>query len=298
MKYNNNFFNDLDSGLYVVATPIGNLGDLSIRAKFILESCDLLIAEDTRVAIKLLSSFNLNKPKLGILSMHKFNESKLINELKKFNLKNLIFALISDAGTPTICDPGSKLVNFCYENGIKIFGVPGPCSFVTAFSVSGFETVKNEPLVFWGFFPRKTNDQISRLKKMMTIGGYFSFFETSTRLKKSLNVCKEYLGGNCKIFIGREITKKFETLWKGKLIDYLLYIDNINIENKEKLCGEFVVIVEVIKTKQINSTDQNALEWIEIMRPYLRDSELATILSKRFKITKNHIYSLLKKNEN
>ena len=297
MKSSKTFFNDLDLGLYVVATPIGNLGDLSIRAKFILESCDLLIAEDTRVATKLLSAFNLSKPKLGVISMHKFNESKVIFELEKFNLKNLIFALISDAGTPTICDPGSKLVNFCYEKGIKIFGVPGPCSFITAFSVSGFEPVKNEPLVFWGFFPRKTNDQISRLEQMKTLGGYFSFFQTSSRLEKSLNMCKEYLGDNCKIYIGREITKKFETLWKGKLRDYLLYIDNTNIKNKEKLCGEFVVIIEVIKTKQINSTDHNTLEWIKALKPHLRNSELANILSKKFKTTKNHIYSLLKKDE-
>ena len=134
-----------------------------------------------------------------------------------------------------------------------------------------------------------------RRKNMKDIGGHFVFFQTSSRLKNSLEVCEKELGGNCNLFIGREITKKFETLWRGKITEYLQNIEDINTKVDKKQCGEFVMIIEVFKKKEVCLSDEKILEWIHVMRPHLKDSELAGILSKKMKITKNYVYSLLKK---
>ena len=140
--------NNIKPGLYCVATPIGNLGDITLRALEVIKNSDLILCEDTRVSKKLLSKFNINKK---LVSHHKFNENKNLNFILKILENNKIISMISDAGTPAISDPGRILINRCIEKNINIFSVPGPSAVSAAISVSGF----SDKYLFCGFLPQK-----------------------------------------------------------------------------------------------------------------------------------------------
>jgi len=149
----------LNSGLYLISTPIGNLGDITLRAINVLKNSDLILCEDTRRSGKLLHYLKIKKK---LIPYHKFNEKKVSKKITEFIEKNKVVSLISDAGTPTISDPGLILVNKCIENGLKIYPIPGPSAVTTALSVSGF----NEKFLFYGFLSKKENELNNILKKL------------------------------------------------------------------------------------------------------------------------------------
>ena len=179
-------------GLYVISTPIGNLQDLSLRAKVILEQCELVLAEDTRLANKLFNSFNIDKKKNQILSCYRFNETQRMNKLNFEKLGTCMVGLVSDAGTPSVSDPGSKIVEKYHQLGLPVFSVPGCCSVMAGFSISGIELKNNQTLTFGGFFPRKEKDVQRLLNKLSCGSDYVIFFETVSRL--------EYLLGHLEKF--------------------------------------------------------------------------------------------------
>ena len=141
---------EIKSGLYIIATPIGNLDDITIRAIEVLKKSDYIMCEDTRISKKLLNKFKINSK---LISNHKFNEKKNILKIVEIIKSNQVVSLISDAGTPTISDPGAILINKCVENNINIFPISGPSAVTTAVSISGFD----EKYFFYGFFPEKKN---------------------------------------------------------------------------------------------------------------------------------------------
>ena len=194
--------NNLKPGLYCVATPIGNLGDITIRALEIIKNSDLILCEDTRVSKKLLNKFKINKK---LISNHKFNENKNLNFILE-NLENKkIISIISDAGTPAISDPGRILINKCVEKNIDIYSVPGPSAVSAAISVSGF----SDKHLFCGFLPERKNEIDKLFNSISNMNYSIVFFISPKKINKIIDLLKKYfLSRN--ILICREITKIHE----------------------------------------------------------------------------------------
>ena len=233
--------------LYLVATPIGNMGDLSPRAIEILQSADLVAAEDTRVTGSLLKKLGLEKK---LVSYYEHNaamrSSLLIRHLE--DGKNI--ALVSDAGTPAISDPGEDIVQECICRDIEIIPVPGPCAFVCALTVSGFSTKR---FSFIGFLPAKQNDRKKELEQVKHREETLIFYEAPHRLLKTLTDMHEVFGEDRRISVSREITKKFEEHIRGTLSQVLAHFETNPVK------GEFVIVVEG-GTKEESSFNELSLE--------------------------------------
>lgn len=219
------------SKLYLVPTPIGNLQDFTYRAVEVLNTVDLILAEDTRTSSKLLKHYNISKP---LTAFHQHNEHKSLDKIiDKLNSGSTI-ALVSDAGTPGISDPGFLLVRACVENNIDVECLPGSTAFVPALVSSGFPCDK---FVFEGFLPHKKGRQ-TRLKLLQEENRTIVFYESPHRLLKTLHQFKEYFGDERKIAVCRELTKIHEEVIRGTAEEL------INYYNANTLKGEIVIIVE------------------------------------------------------
>lgn len=199
--------------LHVVATPIGNLGDLSVRALDTLRSCTLIAAEDTRHTGALLAHFAITTP---MISLHDHNESQRAPELIARIRDGSSVALVSDAGTPAISDPGFALVRACAEAGIEVVAVPGPCAFVAALSISALPT---DRFCFEGFLPARPAARRARLRDLSAERRTLVFYESPHRIKETLADCVEHLGPARGAALAREITKLHETLYRGSLAE-------------------------------------------------------------------------------
>ena len=187
----------INPGLYLVSTPIGNMEDITLRALNILKKSDIILCEDTRRSGKLLSHFNINNK---LMPYHKFNEKKISYLIIESIKKNKIVSLISDAGTPSISDPGAILVNECVKNNIKIIPIPGASAVATALSISGF----SEKFFFYGFLPDKKQALINDLKKFSKLDGSFVFFISPKKINRVIPEIKNNFSGR-KIVFCREI---------------------------------------------------------------------------------------------
>jgi len=216
--------------LYLVPTPIGNLEDMTLRAIRILKEVDMILAEDTRTSSVLLKHFDIKTP---LLSHHKFNEHQAVDNVVQQLLSGQTIALISDAGTPAISDPGFLLVRKCIEKDIEIECLPGATAFVPALVVSGLPA---DRFCFEGFLPVKKGRQ-SRLKELASETRTMIFYESPFRLLKTLTQLAETLGNERKASISREISKFFEETKRGTLYELIEYFS----KNAPK--GEFVIVV-------------------------------------------------------
>jgi 16S rRNA (cytidine1402-2'-O)-methyltransferase len=221
--------------LYVVSTPIGNLEDITLRALRILKEADVILAEDTRVTRKLLDYYDI---KGNILSYHQHSNEARKFEILKLLLEGKKIALVSDAGTPGISDPGNELIDFLYQSypnnpPFKLEVVPGASSLTAALSISGFRT---NNFVFLGFMPKKGKEKI--LNKMKDLGFTFAFFESPNRVLKSLELLKDFFGGQKRVAVFRELTKVYETSYRGDLEAVINKLSN------SKIKGEVVVVLE------------------------------------------------------
>src|SRR3990167_2936950 len=217
--------------LYVVDTPIGNLEDITLRAVRIFSEVDIILAEDTRVTKKLLSSLNakwqMKNAKLVSYHQHSGEEKKL--EILKFLLDGKNIALVSDAGTPGISDPGNELIDYLlsYKPDLKIIPIPGASDITAALSVSGFRADK---FLFIGFLPKKKKEKLFKWLKEGKIT--FAFYESPHRILKTLETLEGAFGSYTRVFIARELTKLYETLYLGKIKDVIASL------KKEKVKGE------------------------------------------------------------
>ena len=177
--HNENKNNKLKSGLYIVATPIGNLGDITLRALDILKKSDYILCEDTRVSKNLLDRFEINSK---LISNHKFNEKKNLSKIINILKSDCVVSLISDAGTPSVSDPGAILVNECVSNNVNIFPISGASAVSTAVSISGF----NEKYFFYGFFPEKNSKLKDDFKKLANLNSCIVFFISPRTFNKSI----------------------------------------------------------------------------------------------------------------
>lgn len=219
------------SKLYLVPTPIGNLQDFTYRAVEVLNTVDLILAEDTRTSSKLLKHYNISKP---LTAFHQHNEHKSLDKIIDKLYSGSTIALVSDAGTPGISDPGFLLVRACVENNIDVECLPGATAFVPALVSSGFPCDK---FVFEGFLPHKKGRQ-TRLNLLQEENRTIVFYESPHRLLKTLQQFKEYFGDERKIAVCRELTKIHEEVIRGTAEEL------INYYNANTLKGEIVIIVE------------------------------------------------------
>ncbi|MCK4577304.1 MAG: 16S rRNA (cytidine(1402)-2'-O)-methyltransferase [Candidatus Marinimicrobia bacterium] len=215
--------------LYVVATPIGNLKDITQRALEVLAAVDLIAAEDTRVTGKLLSHYGISKPQV---SYHEHNEVRQAEALAEQLSAGKDIALVSDAGTPTISDPGYRLISLAARQGIEIVPIPGASSLLAALAVSGLPT---DRFLFEGFLPRKKG-RVSRLKELAQFDGTVIIFESAQRVKRTLQDMNEYFGPR-KMALCREITKKYETIMRGTITEVLTDLESATVK------GEIVLVV-------------------------------------------------------
>jgi 16S rRNA (cytidine1402-2'-O)-methyltransferase len=222
---------ELKGKLYIVPTPIGNMGDITLRAIEVLKNCDLVLAEDTRITGKLLSLLGLKKE---TLSMHKFNEHSRLEYVKNLLQEGKTIAYCSDAGTPGISDPGFLIVRECNRNAIPLEVLPGATAFIPALVASGLAA---ERFVFEGFLPQKKGRQ-TRMKELALETRTMIFYESPFRLVKSLTELGHYLGTERNACVSREITKLFEENRRGTLTELAAHYTQTPPK------GEIVVVVE------------------------------------------------------
>ncbi len=268
------------SVLYVVGTPIGNLNDLSFRALNILKNVSLIACEDTRQTKKIMNKFEFTN---HVMSFNKHNSfkkiPKLINDLKAG--KSL--ALVSDAGMPSICDPGEDLIKEVRSIGLNIICIPGPCAALTARVTSGLPSSK---FVFEGFLPKKKLDREKLLLEISKNEKTTILFESPHRLKKLLNQLKEYCGEEREIKVCRELTKKFEEHIGNNIKEVIAYF-----EEKEVL-GEITVVINGIKQNSKFDKRELKKELNDLINAGLSLSGASKYLAKRYGIKKSIIYNL------
>jgi len=225
------------STLYLVATPIGNLEDITLRALRVLRECDVVAAEDTRRSGQLLKHFGLSKP---LLSYFQFNEARRSEEIIERLRRGEKIALVTDAGSPGISDPGERVVRAAITAGFRVETVAGPCALVAALTASGLPTAEFH---FLGFLPHKSGQRRNQLTALLTVPGTLVFYESPYRIEKLLGELLEAFPER-DVVLARELSKKFEEFLRGKPADLLAQA------RKRSLKGEFVVLVAPADDRQ------------------------------------------------
>ena len=285
MTVNPKFQNkEIKKGLYIIPTPIGNLGDITYRAIEIFKKSDFILCEDTRISRKLMEKFEI---KSKLLPNHKFNEKKNLSQIINHLKNDKIISLISDAGTPGISDPGAILVRECVKEKINIFPLPGPSAVSTAVSISGF----SEKYFFYGFFPTKTKDIKNDLKLLSQLDSCIVFFISSKKINKAIPFIKNSFSER-DILICREMTKFYEEYLRFK-------VDNLKLFD-ENLKGELTLVIsEKKKIKKgsllLSESDKNS---IRKMTKKLSIKEIVNLISRNNGISKKEIYNFCLKIKN
>ena len=268
--------------LYIVSTPIGNLDDITLRAIEVLKNSDIILCEDTRRSIKLLLHYNINKK---LISYHKFNEKKQLNKIIEHFKEGKILALISDAGTPLLSDPGRILVNECLKKGIHVTPIPGVSSITSALSVSGFK----DQFLFYGFLP-KTENELEKVLSILSQNKFTQiFFAPSKKINFYIKKFKKFYSGR-KILIAKEITKIHEEFIR-KDVDHLRYF-------KDTFKGELTIVVSE-NTNKVQIFDEKKI--VNKVKKYLKKysvKDTVDLIFENEKINKKKIYNLCLKIKN
>ncbi|MGN8912822.1 16S rRNA (cytidine(1402)-2'-O)-methyltransferase [Anaerofustis butyriciformans] len=274
----------MNDKVYIVSTPIGNLEDMTFRAVKVLKEVDVILCEDTRHSIKLLNHFEI---KNKLISYHKFNEKERIDYILSLINEEKKIALISDAGTPLISDPGSILVKELIENNIKFTVVPGANALLPALILSGFNS---EEFLFTGFLQKKYSKKEEKLKTLKDLDKTLIFYSSPYELKDLLKAINNVLG-NRKVAISKEITKIHETTYRDEVINLIDIF-----ENEENIKGEFVVVVEGNKEEKKNLSME---ETKEIFQKRVESGEnpkdIIKNLAKENNLNKRELYNFLMK---
>lgn len=268
--------------LFVVATPIGNLDDITLRALNVLSSVDVIAAEDTRHSRTLLSRHGLDKT---LVTLHEHNEHQMAPKLVDRLLKGESVALVSDAGTPLLSDPGFRLVQAAIQAGIEVVTVPGPSSVTAALSISGLAT---DRFVFEGFLPARQAARRKRLSVLKSETRTLVFFESSHRIVDSLADLAAELGQDRYIAVCREMTKQFETVLRGPVSEVLGWIESDPNQKK----GEFVLVVSGSDADE-DRKFTNALTLARALQDHLPASQAARVAANLHDVSRRAIYSAL-----
>ena len=275
---------DNENGLYLVSTPIGNLKDITLRAIETLKKSSRILCEDTRVSRNLLDRYEI---KSQLISNHKFNESKNLNKIINLLKSGEIISLISDAGTPSISDPGAILVNECIKNNIKVIPIPGPSAVASAVSISGF----SEKFIFYGFLPEKKQALINAFSKISKFDETCVFFISPKKVNKIIPELKKNFSGR-KIVFCREISKIYEEFIRKNVDD----LDILDMELK----GELTIVVSEKKIDKNHSQElsESDINIIKKMINKLTIKEITEIISQNKDISKKEIYNYCLKLKN
>ena len=269
----------MNGKLYIVATPIGNLEDITLRALRILKDVDIIAAEDTRQTLKLLNHFEISKP---LMSYHRHNEeiksNILIEKLKKGN--NI--ALVSDAGTPGICDPGEEIIKKSIEEQIEVIPIPGPCAMINALIASGVDT---KEFCFLGFLPLNKKLRKEKIEEIKNAEKTIIIYEAPHKMKNTLGDLK-YILKDRKVVLARELTKVHEEFIRKDIEELLAIVDNLK--------GEMILIIEGIKKKDNVENKLNNLTLEEHYKYYenqgIDKKEIIKKIAKDRNVNKNDIY--------
>lgn len=265
--------------LYLVATPIGNLSEVSPRAQEVFSAMDYLACEDTRNSGLLFKKLGIDKP---LISCHEHNEEEAASKIVALLLSGKKVAYVSDAGYPAISDPGSRLVNKCLSNGIKIAVVNGPSASLCALVASGLDT---SHYYFEGFLPSKSSERDAELQDLSLRKETLVFYEAPHRIKKTLEAMAKILGDERKACLARELTKLHEEYIRGSLLE----LKNID---ESTLLGEMVVVVEGKKSEQKAYTDEDIAKLLKETLKDKKGKEAVVYVSETYHIPKNKTYQI------
>ncbi|MBN3941499.1 16S rRNA (cytidine(1402)-2'-O)-methyltransferase [Nostoc sp. 'Peltigera membranacea cyanobiont' 210A] len=267
--------------LYVVGTPIGNLEDITFRAVRILQTVDIIAAEDTRHTGKLLQHFQVKTPQV---SYHEHNRTSRIPELLEHLVNNKAIALVSDAGMPGISDPGYELVKACIEAGIPVVPIPGASAAITALSAAGLPT---DRFVFEGFLPAKTQQRQEHLESLQTESRTLIFYESPHRLRDTLQDLAEVWGSDRQIVLGRELTKLYEEFWRGTIAEAIAYY------TQREPQGEYTLVVAGIPASQPQLTEEELkAELKQLISQGISRSQASRQLAKFTSLPRRQLYQL------
>ncbi|MCF2147832.1 16S rRNA (cytidine(1402)-2'-O)-methyltransferase [Desmonostoc muscorum LEGE 12446] len=267
--------------LYVVGTPIGNLEDMTFRAVRILQTVDIIAAEDTRHTGKLLQHFEVKTPQI---SYHEHNRTSRIPELLEYLTNDKAIALVSDAGMPGISDPGYELVKACIEAGISVVPIPGASAAITALSAAGLPT---DRFVFEGFLPAKTQQRREHLESLQTESRTLIFYESPHRLQDTLQDLAEVWGSDRQIVLGRELTKLYEEFWRGTIAEAIAHY------SQREPQGEYTLVLAGIPASQPQLTEEELKsELKQLISQGISRSQASRQLAKVTSLPRRQLYQL------
>ncbi|MCC5665146.1 16S rRNA (cytidine(1402)-2'-O)-methyltransferase [Nostoc sp. CHAB 5784] len=267
--------------LYIVGTPIGNLEDITFRAVRILQTVDIIAAEDTRHTGKLLQHFQVKTPQV---SYHEHNRTSRIPELLEHLVNNKAIALVSDAGMPGISDPGYELVKACIEAGIAVVPIPGASAAITALSAAGLPT---DRFVFEGFLPAKTQQRQEHLESLQTESRTLIFYESPHRLRDTLQDLALVWGSDRQIVLGRELTKLYEEFWRGTIAEAMAHY------TQREPQGEYTLVVAGIPASQPQLTQEELkAELKQLISQGISRSQASRQLAKFTSLPRRQLYQL------
>ncbi len=275
---------EIKKGLYLVPTPIGNLGDITLRAIDILQSSNYILCEDTRVSKNLFKKYNVNGK---LISNHKFNEKKNLHKIIQFLKSGLIISVVSDAGTPGISDPGAILIKECFKNNIEVIPLPGPSAVISSVSTSGF----SDKFFFYGFFPEKKKLIEDDLNILSGLNSTIVFFVSAKKFNKTVPILKNFFL-NRDILICREMTKFYEQYIRTSVADLK--------ESNKDLKGELTIVISEKKIDKNTSQDlsESDKRIIRNMINKLSIKEITDLINQNNRIAKKKIYNYCLKLKN
>ena len=276
--------NKVKNGLYIISTPIGNLRDITLRALDVLKNSDYILCEDTRTSKILLDRYEL---KSKLISNHKFNEKKNLSKIIDILKLDCVVALISDAGTPSVSDPGAILINECHSKKIDIFPIPGASAVSAAVSISGF----NEKYFFYGFFPEKNSKLKDNFEKLSNLDSCIVFFISPRKFNKSVKKIKHYFSGR-KILICREMTKFYEEYIRTNIDD----LEPFKADPK----GELTIVISEKQNEKNTSIflKESDKKMIKKMIKKLSIKDITDLISQNTNVSKKEIYNYCLKLKN
>jgi 16S rRNA (cytidine1402-2'-O)-methyltransferase len=284
----------LQPGLYVVATPIGQLADLSARARQVLSEVDLICAEDTRKTTALLNALQISKPSLGLLALHAYNERQQISQVLEHLQSGRSVALVSDAGTPGVSDPGARLVDQAWQTQLAVFPIPGASALTAALSVCGFWSSEDQPVTFWGFLPSKAAARRAQFDQIGQRAGVSIVFEAPHRIQASLQEAAEVLGADCPMLLCREMTKPFETFLRGSISEVLGKREAGLGQDSHSGQGEHVLVFDIRPSKgRLEQSGLSLHEWAGLLRESCPPTVSAKLLAKAFGLDRQEAYDFL-----
>lgn len=262
--------------LYLVPTPIGNLEDMTYRSINILNTVEVIFSEDTRVTLQLLNHFDIKKK---LIALHDHNEDSEKEKVLEYLKNGKSVAIVTDRGTPIISDPGYKTVKYVTDNGYNVVGLPGANAFVPALITSGVEP---SPFMFYGFLNSKDSKRKTELESLKFCKYTIIFYEAPHRIKKTMEEILDIFGDR-QVSLSREISKKFESIYRGNISDLLPTLDNIK--------GEFVIVVSPYKEDNSNNNDLSVIDNVKLyIENGMEVMDAIKRVAKERNIPKNEIY--------